>query len=236
MDSKKLRMIGLSNVKKNWGLSIGAAAMFWLLAGVVSSFIPNLNVSYTKEIAEPVYEWMEGLKYTISTSPTSHITIGPASTVNLLHFILGGVVEMGYCVFLLKQHDGEDYQFNDLFSLFDHFGTGFAQRFLRGLYEFLWSLLLIIPGIMAHYSYAMTPYILAENPSLTAGEAIAASKEMMDGHKADLFWLELSFIGWDILAGLTLNIGYLWLNPYRKAAEAAFYRQLTDQQAGVFPG
>lgn len=228
MDTKQLRMTGLSNVKKNWGLSIGAAAMFWLLAGVVSSFIPNLNFSYTREIAEPVFDWMEGLKYTISTSPTSMITVGPASSVSLLRFIIGGVVEMGYCVFLLKQHDGGDYQFNDLFSMFDRFGTGFAQRFLRGLYEFLWSLLLIIPGIVAHYSYAMTPYILAENPDLTAGEAISRSKEMMDGHKGDLFWLNLTFIGWDILAGLTMNIGYLWLNPYRKAAEAAFYRRLVS--------
>ena len=150
MDSKQLRMIGLNNVKKNWGLSIGAAAMFWLLAGTVSSFLPNLDVNYTREITEPVLGWIDGMKYTFSTSPTSRITIGPEFTVNLLHFILGGIVEMGYCVFLLNQHDGRVYQFNDLFSLFDHFGTGFAQRFFRGLYEFLWGLLLIIPGIVAH--------------------------------------------------------------------------------------
>ena len=236
MDTKKLRMTGLNNVKRNWGLSIGAAAMFWLLAGVVSSFIPNLNVSYASEMAEPVLGWMEGMKYTISTSPTSKITIGPGTTLSLLHLILGGVVEMGYCVFLLKQHDCQNPQFNDLFSMFDYFGTGFSQRFLRGLYEFLWSLLLIIPGIIAHYSYAMTPYILADQPDLSAKDAISQSKEMMDGHKGDLFILHLSFIGWDLLAGLTMNIGHLWLNPYKKAAEAAFYRQLLDQQSGVYMG
>jgi len=229
MDSKQLRMIGLSNVRKNWGLSIGTAAMVWLLAGIVTSFIPDFDISYSREIAEPVHEWMEGFQYTVSTSPNSHVTFTPASTINLLHFIIGGVVEMGYCSFLLKQHDGRDPQFNDLFSLFDHFGTGFAQRFLRGLYEFLWGLLLIIPGIVASYSYAMTPYILAENPNMGARDAISRSKAMMDGHKGELFMLHLSFIGWDILAALTLNIGFLWLNPYRKAAEAAFYRKLVFQ-------
>jgi len=87
-----------------------------------------------------------------------------------------------------------------------------------------------IPGIIASYSYAMTPYILAENPGLRANEAISRSKEMMDGYKGELFLLHLTFIGWDLLAVLTLNIGHLWLNPYKHAAEAAFYRQLQAKQ------
>lgn len=230
MNYKQLRMTGLNNVRKNWKLSIAAAAMVWFLAGIMNTFLPDLDVSYTREVAKPMYEWMDGLKYIISTSPNSHITIGPEFTISLLHFILGGVVEMGYCVFLLKQHDGKEYQFNDIFSMFDHFGTGFAQRFLRNLYTTLWSLLLIIPGIVASLSYAMTPYILAENPDLTASQAISRSKEMMDGHKAELFMLHLTFLGWELLAALTLNIGYLWLNPYKNAADAAFYRNIKQQE------
>ena len=88
------------------------------------------------------------------------------------------------------------------------------------------TLLLIIPGIMASYSYAMTGYILAEHPELTAGEAIAQSKAMMAGNRWRLFCLQFSFIGWDILCALTLGIGNLALRPYRHAAEAAFYREL----------
>ena len=140
--------------------------------------------------------------------------------------IIGGVLQMGYASFLLKQHDGKEICFNDLFSMFDYYGTGFAQRFLRVLYETLWSLLFIIPGIVKGYSYSMTPFILAEHPNLSASRAIALSEQMMDGHKADLFFLDLSFIGWDILAALTLNLGNIPLNPYRNAARAAFYRQL----------
>lgn len=99
-------------------------------------------------------------------------------------------------------------------------------QLLQTVYILLWTCLLIIPGIMASYSYAMTGYILAEHPELTAGEAIAQSKAMMAGNRWRLFCLQFSFIGWDILCVLTLGIGNLALRPYRHAAEAAFYREL----------
>lgn len=229
MDTKSLRARALSNVRVNWGLSIGAAIMAWMLAAMGTSFIPDLDFTWTSSAGQTVSSWTDSLQYTISTSPNSTITIGPELPLNLAQLIIGGVIQMGYCVFLLKQHDGRDPEFRDLFSQFDYFGTGFAQKFLRDLYTFLWGLLLIIPGIVASYSYAMTPYILAENPTLSANEAISRSKEMMDGHKSELFMLHLTFIGWDILAALTLNIGHLWLNPYRNAADAAFYRELQNR-------
>lgn len=101
---------------------------------------------------------------------------------------------------------------------------------MRGLYTFLWSLLFIIPGIIAAYSYAMTGYILAEDPELTAGEAISRSKEMMSGNRFRLFCLQFSFIGWEILSALTLGIGNLWLRPYKQAAVAAFYREISGTE------
>ncbi|MBO4937864.1 MAG: DUF975 family protein [Oscillospiraceae bacterium] len=72
----------------------------------------------------------------------------------------------------------------------------------------------------------MTPYILADHPDLTASQAIAASKEMMHGHKWELLCLRISFFGWGLLCVLTANMGYIALNPYINAAEAAFYRNL----------
>ena len=90
----------------------------------------------------------------------------------------------------------------------------------------LWSLLLIIPGIIKAFSYAMTPYILDENPELTPSEAIHRSRLMMKGHKFDLFWLMLSFIGWGFLCLLTAGIGFLWLSPYMETASAAFYEEV----------
>ena len=95
----------------------------------------------------------------------------------------------------------------------------------------LWSLLLIIPGIVKSLSYAMTPYILEENPELSANEAIDRSRAMMRGHKYDLLWLYLSFIGWFLLSFLTLGIGLLWLIPYVETAQAAFYEDVKADYA-----
>ena len=98
--------------------------------------------------------------------------------------------------------------------------------FLMVVFVFLWSLLLIIPGIVKAFSYAMTPYILEEHPELSAGEAIDHSRAMMKGHKFDLFWLLLSFIGWGFLCLFTFGIGYLWLTPYMQTSVAAFYEDV----------
>ncbi|MBR4775400.1 MAG: DUF975 family protein [Bacteroidales bacterium] len=96
---------------------------------------------------------------------------------------------------------------------------------------FLWSLLFFIPGIIKSFSYAMTPFILEENPEMGAVEAIHRSRMMMRGHKFDLFWLELSFIGWIILGILTAGIGLLWIIPYMQTAIAAFYEEVKADYA-----
>lgn len=97
---------------------------------------------------------------------------------------------------------------------------------LMELFIILWSLLFIIPGIIKAFSYAMTPYIVEENPDLSANEAIDRSRAMMKGHKFDLFWLLLSFIGWGILCLFTFGIGFLWLAPYVNTSLAAFYEDV----------
>ena len=98
--------------------------------------------------------------------------------------------------------------------------------FLTYVFVFLWSLLLVIPGIIKMFSYAMTPFILEEYPELSANEAIDRSRAMMKGHKFDLFWLILSFLGWMILCLFTAGIGYLWLSPYMNSSVAAFYEDV----------
>ena len=97
---------------------------------------------------------------------------------------------------------------------------------LAAIFIFLWSLLLVIPGIVKCFSYSMTPFILEENPELSANEAIDRSRAMMKGHKFDLFWLILSFIGWMILCFFTLGLGWLWLAPYMQTSVAAFYEDV----------
>lgn len=100
---------------------------------------------------------------------------------------------------------------------------------LSTIYIFLWTLLLVIPGIIKSYSYALTPYILVEHPEMSANEAIEESMRLMDGHKFDLFYLQLSFIGWAILSILSLGLGFFWLIPYQMTAQAAFYRDIKNE-------
>lgn len=100
---------------------------------------------------------------------------------------------------------------------------------LSAIYIFLWTLLLIIPGLIKSYSYALTPYILVEHPEMSANEAIEESMRLMDGHKFDLFYLQLSFIGWAILSILSLGLGFIWLIPYQMTAQAAFYRDIKNE-------
>ena len=96
-------------------------------------------------------------------------------------------------------------------------------------------ILFIIPGVVAKYSYAMVPYILEERKGFSTREAFRASKQIMKKHKWELFCLRLSFIGWDILGILTLGIGFIFINPYRYAAEAAFYNEISGR-AEVYYG
>lgn len=110
----------------------------------------------------------------------------------------------------------------------------FWGMFLMGLKEFLWTLLLIIPGIIKAFGYALTPYLLVDCPELTPLQCIKLSDRMMKGHKFDLFYLYLSFIGWFLLCILTLGIGFLWLQPYVSTSVAAFYKDVKEQYlAGI---
>lgn len=94
---------------------------------------------------------------------------------------------------------------------------------LKNIFIFLWSLLLIIPGIIKSYAYSMVPYILADNPNIGVKKAIALSNEMTMGHKFDMFVLDLSFIGWYLLGGLAFGIGVFFVMPYQNATDAELY-------------
>ena len=218
MTSSELRAIARRNLEGTWGISVGVALVAALLGGLIVGTGSNINFNFNEDTVcnlPPIF-WTVLLPL-----------VSLAGLLGIVSFILGGTVELGYAKFLLKQYDRKQLQFSDLFSQFERFGTGFAQKFLRTLFTVLWSLLFIIPGIVKGLSYAMTPFILEEHPEMTASEAIKASMRLMDGHKMDLFILGLTFIGWQILACLTMGIGFLFLNPYMNAAYAAFYRSIS---------
>lgn len=149
----------------------------------------------------------------------------------ILVFFLTGPLTVGYYnVFKDLLVKGENKMTSALFSI----GYGNVLRngfgiFLMGVFVVLWSILLLIPGIIKSFAYAMTPFILVDYPELSPNQAINLSIKMMKGHKFDLFWLQLSFIGWGLLGILTLGIGYFWLMPYMYTSIAAFYQDVKTE-------
>ena len=121
-------------------------------------------------------------------------------------------------------------QLESMFTVYrDNFLKAFLVPLLQGLFVFLWSLLFVIPGVIMAYAYSMAIYVANDNPELSAMDAIRKSRELMDGHKWDLFVLDLSFIGWIFLCLLTFGIGFFFLAPYIEMAPVEFYRELTEQ-------
>ena len=226
MNASELRLKARESLKGNYWYAVMVA----FVAAIFGALMIN-GGSYSVNIEERATELFGNLPTIVKTYLI--IAASTAGAINFVAFILGGVVQLGYAQYLLKQQDREVNSVKDLFSQFDRFSQGFLQAFLRGLYTFLWALLFVIPGIVKSFSYAMTPFLMAEDPNLTAKEAIKLSQEKMMGHKGELFCLGLSFIGWSLLAALTGGIGNIFLNPYMNAAFAAFYRDKISPKTAV---
>ena len=230
MCAADFRRIAREALAGKWGIALGTGLVAALLGGTIASGSASVNINSSTVQQHISSGELESFFYsdTFRALLPLIFIIGVIAVVwSLVILVLGGAVSLGYAKFNLNLVDGQPPRFDGLFSEFHRIWPGFCLKFLTGLFTFLWTLLFIIPGILAAYSYAMAPYILAENPDMTAREAITASKEMMRGNRWRLFCLGFSFIGWGLLCALTLGIGTLWLRPYEEAAHAAFYRDLS---------
>lgn len=148
---------------------------------------------------------------------------------------IGGLLVLGpLCyglsyVFLNQARDGQPINLGDLFK---GFNADFLQYFLLGLmisiFTYLWSMLFVIPGIIKAYSYSMAYYIKVDNPTWGWKDCIDESRKKMDGHKMELFLLDLSFIGWFLLGSLACGLGVLWVVPYMNVSHAHFYEAIRN--------
>ncbi len=141
----------------------------------------------------------------------------------LVCLIIGGPMTVGLCLLFLTLARKSGAHIGQLFGGFKCFGTALGTYLLVLLFTFLWSLLLIIPGIIASYAYSMAFFIIADDPSVGPLDAIRRSKAMMRGNKWKLFCLFWRFFWWALLCMLTCGIGYLWLIPYTHTSIARFY-------------
>lgn len=199
--NQEYKNMALAALKGYWAPAVLCAVVFFVIAGLYSGF-PMLNP--------------DGTSVTISV-------------ISLL-FLYGIVypLQVGYdCSHrdLVVKGDAELVQ-NTFRITFANWGRNALGMLLMMIFTILWTLLLIIPGIIKAFAYALTPYILVDKPELSPNQAIDLSVKMMKGHKFDLFWLYLSFIGWILLSIVTLGIGIFWLMPYMTATMGAFYEDV----------
>ena len=157
--------------------------------------------------------------------------LGPVGAI--LAFVLIGPIYYGQGVQALNVMRGNRVDLRDITAAQNRLPDTILAFFINGIYTFLWSLLFIIPGIIAAYSYSMTYFVMIDNPHLSPDEARKRSMELMEGNKLRLFYLHLSFFGWFLLCVLTFGILVFWVGPYIRCATAEFYDTLIPLRATV---
>lgn len=195
----------------------------------------NLSIKTNSELRRSAREYLSGNWGTaILLCFIYNMISGMPASIPYLGFIVSmlvaGPLSLGLNSCFLHLVRREPFAFENLFDGFKNFSSAVIAQLLITIFVILWSLLLLIPGIIAGYSYSQVFYILNDNPEIGATEALKRSKEMMVGFKWKLFCLHLSFIGWSLLAILTIFIGFLWLVPYMNVSAATFYENIKTTQ------
>lgn len=194
-----------------------------------------MSYKNNNQLYQEAKEAMDG-QWGIAAGGTFIISLlsGVASNIpgigELIAILIGGPIALGYAIFIIALSKRNDPQIEQLFKGFSDFVRSLSTYFVMAILILLWSLLLIIPGIMKAYSYTMTFYILAEDSEIQTMDALKKSEEMMYGNRMRLFWLQMKFIGWLILALFTLGIGYFWLAPFMSTAQYKFYQDLKGEE------
>lgn len=238
--SKEFKTIARDKLRGKWGRSVLVSFIAALLGAGTFGSSGGSSSAQTQQITEGMESgmgFMESFANSISQASGLNITapvltgvfVG-AGILGIVLSLVGAAVTLGHNKYYidLVLYNKKD-QVGVLFDRFGIFFKAVGLKIYMGFFVLLWSLLFIIPGIVASYRYSMAPYIMAENPDIGIREAVNMSKQMMAGHKGRLFGLHWSFFGWALLCALTLGIGNLWLNPYMNAAQAAFYIERTGR-------
>ena len=147
-----------------------------------------------------------------------------AIITHVIRAFLIAPLEVG-CDKFFKKNINEEAELGELGCAYkNNYLTTVGTLLLRDIKIALWSLLLVVPGIVKAYEYRMVPYILAENPNMSSSEVFKLSKEMMTGNKWNTFVMDLSFLLWNILGAFTFGLlNVFYVNPYQKMTEAGIY-------------
>ena len=244
--ASKIREIARDALRGYWKPMFIATLIYFVLTNVVSAV---LSLIFSVDMTE-IYN---NAGITIKEGMSTSLDCGGG----LYSFIVGGPFLLGFTILLLTFFRTRKVDNSLNFEGFSFFTKAFLLQFLIGIKVFLWSLLFVIPGIIAYYRYSQAFYVLADNPDYTVRQCIEESKRLMYGNKAKKFGLDISFIGWAIVAALPggiLNailpdsfvaaiivsiityLGSIILYEYLFTAETAFYELATERLVVMIPG
>lgn len=211
----QIKEIAKFQFNQRYGMSIGAALLFILLAAGDSrvQYGVHHNANFPIDI-----NWL----------PFLHIISVVATILFLVYILVGAPLRVGYAHFCRCTYNNWTTSVGDMFRrAFGDYARHLGGMLWMDLFILLWSMLLVIPGIVKSYAYFAAPYILAEFPAVRATDAIRISMRMTNGFKAEIFVLDLSFIGWHLLSALTFGLlGIFYVNPYYYTSRAGMYEEL----------
>lgn len=211
------------------------------IAKAVTNMIGE-NMMRAKDYRQAAWEKLRGKWGTMAIATLIYALImGACGALSLIYIggiaalFLTGAFTLGLAIMGLAVARMQEVRAAQLFDGFKNYGSSLALFLLITIFTALWSLLLVIPGIIKAYSYSMSWYILADNPQMGANEARKQSMTYMNGNKWRLFCLHFSFIGWMLLGILTFGILYFWIIPYMQTAQAEFYRDIIAERSETNP-
>ena len=243
MDRKSIKERGKSAFRANYWAAVIVALVLTIVMGIAAgggySFAGTAGTAGTmneEEIAQITQEFVDDYN-SMSEVLQGYIaafTIKAIFAMAILSFLvkvfLVNPIQVGCYRFFRKNAIDQTTGAGTIGEGFGNYGHTFVTLLLRDVFLTLWTLLFIIPGFVMSYAYALVPYIIKDNPELSATEAIKRSKELMNGHKMELFVMDLSFLGWLILGAFTCNIlNIFWTNPYYNSSKAVFYLDILEQ-------
>lgn len=218
MNFREIKAHVRESLKGNWLVAIIAS----FVAGTFGAIGGSTSSSGTEDV-----DFSALSQFTTEEIMTTLVVFGGFILLGLVaSVLLTSLVSVGYAQFNLDLIDGVKPSIATMFSKGKQVFTAICANILVFIRVFFGTILFIIPGIIASYKYAMVNYIIAENPGITAREALQMSKEMMNGNKLRFFMFGLSFFGWALVVVLTLGIAGIWVGPYMQASFAKFYREI----------
>ena len=206
-----------------------SAYLFTLLYLGIGMVLDGINMFASGDMQESLNFYFQELAPQMDAyffMPSLHLPPLAATFVNIITMLVSCILGAGYILYAMSVRKGLETPCTVLFDGFTFAGKVILLNIVIYIFTFLWSLLFIVPGIIAAYRYRFALYNLCENPEMGVMEALNMSKAQTAGFKWQLFVLDLSFIGWSILCVLTLGILSIWITPYITQTDIGFFQQI----------